>query len=147
VTRTGYPESCPQPVSQHWSRTWICETDCDSGRRGDPSSHLVGLARVSTDGQDVQLERDALTEAGCGRIFEEKVSTRSTDRPGLAAALDYLRPGDTLCVWKLDRLGRSVKDVLTIAGVCTSAASACGSSPAPWPAATTPPAKANSSSP
>jgi DNA invertase Pin-like site-specific DNA recombinase len=77
--------------------------------------NLVGLARVSTDGQDLQLQRDALTEAGCGRIFEEKISTRVTDRPGLAAALDYLRPGDTLCVWKLDRLGRSVKDVLTIA--------------------------------
>ncbi|MFD9339977.1 recombinase family protein, partial [Streptomyces sp. NPDC060028] len=77
--------------------------------------NLVGLARVSTDGQDAQLQRDALTEAGCGRIFEEKVSTRKADRPGLAAALDYLRPGDTLCVWKLDRLGRSVKDVLTIA--------------------------------
>jgi DNA invertase Pin-like site-specific DNA recombinase len=58
-----------------------------------------------------------LTAAGCGRIFEEKVSTRSAARPGLAAALDYLRPdhGDVLAVWKLDRLGRSVKDVLTIA--------------------------------
>lgn len=78
-------------------------------------SNLVGLARVSTDAQDAQLQRDALTEAGCGRIFEEKASTRKTDRPGLAAALDYLRPGDTLCVWKLDRLGRSVKDVLIIA--------------------------------
>jgi DNA invertase Pin-like site-specific DNA recombinase len=77
--------------------------------------NLVGLARVSTDGQDLQLQRDALTETGCGRIFQEKISTRATDRPGLAAALDYLRPGDTLCVWKLDRLGRSVKGVLTIA--------------------------------
>ena len=82
---------------------------------GDRS--LIGLARVSTDGQDAQLQRDALTEAGCARIFEEKTSTRkaATDRPGLVAALDYLRSGDTLCVWKLDRLGRSVKDVLTIA--------------------------------
>ncbi len=79
--------------------------------------NLVGLARVSTDSQDTALQRDALNAAGCIRIFEEKVSTRKTDRPGLTAALDYLRPeaGDTLCVWKLDRLGRSVKDVLTIA--------------------------------
>lgn len=77
--------------------------------------HLVGLARVSTDGQDLQLQHDALTAAGCGRIFTEKASTRTAERPGLTAALDYLRPGDTLCVWKLDRLGRSVKDVLTIA--------------------------------
>lgn len=79
------------------------------------NGNLVGLARVSTGGQDAQLQRDALTEAGCGRIFEETVSTRKTERPGLAAALDYLRPGDTLAVWKLDRLGRSVKDVLIIA--------------------------------
>jgi len=80
-----------------------------------PTPTLVGLARVSTQAQDYQLQLDALNEAGCGRIFEEKVSTRKTDRPGLAAALDYLRPGDTLAVWKLDRLGRSVKDVLVIA--------------------------------
>ncbi len=55
--------------------------------------------------------------ACCVRVFEEKVCTRSTARPGLAQALDYLRPdnGDVLVVWKLDRLGRSVKDVLTIA--------------------------------
>jgi DNA invertase Pin-like site-specific DNA recombinase len=109
--------------------------------------HLVGLARMSIDNQDLQLQRDALTETGCGRIFEEKVSTRSTERPGLAAAWDYLRPGDTLCVWKLDRLGRSVKDVLTIAEDLHEHVSAYASSPAPWPSATTPPAKANSSSP
>ena len=79
--------------------------------------NLIGLARVSTDAQDAQLQHDALTEAGCGRIYTEKVSTRkaASERQGLAAALDYLRPGDTLVVWKLDRLGRSVKDVLTIA--------------------------------
>jgi len=76
---------------------------------------LVGLARVSTSAQDAQLQRDALGEAGCGRIFEEKISTRKTERPGLAAALDYLRPGDTLCVWKLDRLGRSARNILIIA--------------------------------
>ena len=79
--------------------------------------NLIGLARVSTDAQDAQLQQDALALAGCGRVYVEKVSTRktATERPGLSAALDYLRPGDTLCVWKLDRLGRSVKEVLTIA--------------------------------
>jgi DNA invertase Pin-like site-specific DNA recombinase len=78
--------------------------------------NLIGLARVSTDAQDAQLQQDALAEARCGRVFTEKVSTRkaTTERAGLAAALDYLRTGDTLVVWKLDRLGRSVKDVLTI---------------------------------
>ena len=79
--------------------------------------NLIGLARVSTDAQDAQLQHDALAEAGCGRIYTEKVSTRkaASERQGLAAALDYLRPGDTLVVWKLDRLARSVKEVLTIA--------------------------------
>ena len=51
----------------------------------------TSLARVSTDAQDAQLQRDALNGAGCGRIFEGKISTRKTERPGLAAALDYLR--------------------------------------------------------
>ena len=79
--------------------------------------NLIGLARVSTDAQDAQLQQDALTLAGCARVYVEKVSTRkaATERPGLTAALDYLRAGDTLVVWKLDRLGRSVKEVLTIA--------------------------------
>lgn len=78
--------------------------------------HLVGLARVSTNAQDAQLQRDAIQAAGCVRIFEEKISSRSSHRPGLAAAMDYMRDGvDTLVVWKLDRLGRSTKDILTVA--------------------------------
>jgi DNA invertase Pin-like site-specific DNA recombinase len=81
----------------------------------EPTSNLIGLARVSTRAQDNQLQLDALNDLGCIKVFTEEVSTRKTDRPGLAAALDYLRPGDTLAVWKLDRLGRSVKDVLIIA--------------------------------
>ena len=62
--------------------------------------NLIGLARVSTDAQDAQLQHDALTEAGCGRIYTEKMSTRKAvpERQGLTAALDYLRPGDTLVV-------------------------------------------------
>ena len=95
-------------------------------RKSEPASQLrtsraaTGTSsawRVSTDGQDAQLQRDDLRAAGCGRIYQEKASTRkaTADRPGLSATLDYLRAGDTLVVWKLDRLGRSVKDVLTIA--------------------------------
>ncbi len=78
--------------------------------------NLVGLARVSTDAQDAQLQMDALTGAGVHKVFQEKISTRkaAADRAGLQAALEYLRPGDTLCVWKLDRLGRSTKEVLTV---------------------------------
>ncbi|MEV6347828.1 recombinase family protein [Actinoplanes sp. NPDC051851] len=79
------------------------------------TGQLIGYARVSTNNQDAQLQRDALNEAGCVRVFEDKASGKNTDRAGLAAVLDWARSGDTLCVWKLDRLGRSVKDVLTIA--------------------------------
>ncbi|MGW2899789.1 recombinase family protein [Streptomyces sp. NPDC001212] len=79
------------------------------------TGHLIGYKRVSTKAQDAQLQTDALSEAGCSKVFEDKLSGKNTERPGLLAALDYMREGDTLCVWKLDRLGRSTKDVLTIA--------------------------------
>ena len=78
-------------------------------------SELIGYCRVSTQPQTVALQRDALEEAGCQRIFQDKVSSRVKDRTGLLAAMDYLRADDTLCVSKLDRLGRSVRDVLSIA--------------------------------
>ena len=77
--------------------------------------NLIAYLRVSSEAQDTQLQRDALGEAGCMKFFQDKISSRKTDRPGLAAALEYLRSGDTLAVWKLDRLGRSVKEVLTLA--------------------------------
>ncbi|WP_326652024.1 MULTISPECIES: recombinase family protein [unclassified Streptomyces] len=78
------------------------------------TGHLIGYARVSTDDQEAQLQRDALTEAGCSRIFEDKASGRNTDRPELTAVLDYLREGDALVAWKLDRLGRSLIDLVSI---------------------------------
>lgn len=79
------------------------------------SSSTVGYARVSSIPQHTRLQRDALTAAGCVRIFEDKISSRVANRPGLVKTLDFLRDGDSLCVWKLDRLGRSVKEVLTLA--------------------------------
>lgn len=69
---------------------------------------LVGYARVSTDDQDLSLQLDALTAAGCERIYREKMSGWRTDRPQLTLALDWMREGDVLVVWKLDRLGRSL---------------------------------------
>ena len=70
---------------------------------------LVGYARVSTHDQDPALQQDALRQAGCARLFEDiGVSGAKADRPGLAAALSYVRDGDVLVVWKLDRLGRSM---------------------------------------
>ena len=76
---------------------------------------LIAYLRVSSEAQDTQLQRDAMGEAGCVKFFQDKISSRKADRPGLAAALAYLRRGDTPVVWKLDRLGRPVKEVLTIA--------------------------------
>ncbi len=72
----------------------------------------VAYARVSTQDQSTDLQLDALTKAGCTRIFQEKASGARTDRPELAKALDYLRDGDVLVVWKLDRLARSMQQLV-----------------------------------
>ncbi len=76
--------------------------------------HLIGYARVSTSDQNLELQLDALKEAGCRRVFEETASGTNKARPQLLAALDFLRPGDTLVVWKLDRLARSVQQLIEI---------------------------------
>ena len=73
---------------------------------------LIGYARVSTDDQTLDLQRDALTEAGCERIFEDTAGG-TAERPSLEQALSHLRSGDTLVVWRLDRLGRSLKDLIS----------------------------------
>ena len=75
---------------------------------------LVGYARVSTHEQNLSLQADALKKAGCRKIFTDKASGAGSDRSGLEAALDYVRKGDTLLVWRLDRLGRSVKELIEI---------------------------------
>lgn len=72
----------------------------------------VGYARVSTQAQDTELQLVALHEAGCSRIFDETASGAQRDRPVLAEALSYMREGDTLVVWKLDRLARSTKQLI-----------------------------------
>ncbi|MDZ7576681.1 MAG: recombinase family protein [Candidatus Nanopelagicales bacterium] len=76
---------------------------------------LIGYARVSTSEQSLDVQREALTGAGCQRIFEDTLSGTRAERPGLTKALDVLRNGDTLVVWKLDRLGRSVKQLVDLA--------------------------------
>ncbi len=76
----------------------------------------VGYARVSTRDQSSTLQTDALVAAGCERTFLEMASGASRDRPELKAALSYLRAGDTLVVWKLDRLARSVRQLVETAG-------------------------------
>jgi DNA invertase Pin-like site-specific DNA recombinase len=80
-----------------------------AGRR---NSMLIGYARVSTDEQSLDLQLDALKAAGCRRIFTDKVSTTRADYPGLADAVSHLRDRDVLVIWKLDRLGRTVKGMV-----------------------------------
>lgn len=76
----------------------------------------VGYARVSTKDQDLSLQYEALNQLGCDKIYEDQISGAKASRKGLNLALEVLREGDSLVVWKLDRLGRSVKDLVTMVG-------------------------------
>lgn len=75
---------------------------------------LIGYARVSTADQNLMLQKNALQQAGCEKIFEDEMSGTKDNRPGLHKALEMLRANDTLIVWKLDRLGRSVKSLIEL---------------------------------
>ncbi len=77
---------------------------------------LIGYARVSTRDQNLELQREALIKAGCGQIFEDQVSGTRAERPGLTKTMEMLREHDSLVVWKLDRLGRSVKQLVDLVG-------------------------------
>jgi len=86
---------------------------------------MVGYARVSTDRQELQLQLDALAKAGCAKkdIFTDKISGAKSARPGLENCLHNLKPGDTLLVWRLDRLGRSMRHLIDV--VDGTAAATC----------------------
>ncbi|HBX8163779.1 TPA: recombinase family protein [Klebsiella variicola] len=75
---------------------------------------LIGYARVSTGDQNLDLQKNALARAECEQIFEDTASGKNARRPGLRRAIRRLKPGDSLVVWKLDRLGRSVRDLITL---------------------------------
>src|SRR4051794_26654623 len=77
-------------------------------------SSAVGYARVSTDDQDLSLQLDALKAAGCQKIFRDTASGAKAERTGLRQALEYVRPGDTLVVWRLDRLGRTLTQLIAL---------------------------------
>ena len=76
----------------------------------------IGYARVSTDDQRMDLQRDALTAAGCEKVFTDTASGAKAARPGLAEALAFARKGDVLVVWRLDRLGRSLPELVKVVG-------------------------------
>lgn len=84
----------------------------DEFRYARPVGHLLGYARVSTADQDAALQIDALNRAGCYRVFVDTISGSLQQRPELDKLLDQLRPGDTLVVWRLDRLGRSIRHLI-----------------------------------
>ena len=75
---------------------------------------LIGYARVSTDDQNLDLQRDALQQAGCERVFEDTASGAKAERVGLVALMEVLRVGDTVVIWRMDRLGRSLKDLIAL---------------------------------
>ena len=81
-----------------------------------PSSRLVGYARVSTNGQKLQLQLDALKKAGVTKanLYTDKISGSKAARPGLDECLQQLKAGDTLLVWRLDRLGRSIRHLIDV---------------------------------
>ncbi len=74
----------------------------------------MGYCRVSTDDQSLDLQKDALSKAGCEKLYEDRISGAKSSRPGLNKLLTYARKGDTIVVWRLDRLGRSMKDLITL---------------------------------
>jgi hypothetical protein len=98
-------------------------------RRSPMSKYKLGYARVSTLDQDPALQQDALTAAGCDRIFVDKASGKLESRPALDDLLEQARPGDTVVVWRLDRLGRSLKHLLETVSGSSSAASRSSASP------------------
>ncbi|MBW4652488.1 MAG: recombinase family protein [Kaiparowitsia implicata GSE-PSE-MK54-09C] len=99
---------------------------------------MLGYARVSTDDQDLTLQRDHLRAAGCNKLFAEKVSGASRARPELERMLDHLRPGDVVTVTRLDRLARSTRDLLDVAERIRNCGAGLRSLAEPWADTTSP---------
>ena len=92
----------------------------------------IGYARVSTTDQNLDLQLAALNQAGCGRIYQEKISGAKRDRPELQRLLDQLRPNDIVVVWKLDRLARSTQHLLGLVDIMKTADASFCSLSEPW---------------
>lgn len=81
---------------------------------------LIGYARVSTDDQNLHLQHDELKKAGCEKFFDDKITGSKIERPGLDSAIEYAREGDVIVVWRLDRLSRSLKDLIDVVALLDS---------------------------
>lgn len=92
----------------------------------------IGYARVSTTDQNLELQLTALNQAGCGRIYQEKISGSKRERPELQRLLDQLRPNDIVVVWKLDRLARSTQNLLELVELIKAAEASFCSLSEPW---------------
>lgn len=101
----------------------------------------IGYARVSTTDQNLDLQLTALKEAGCGRIYQEKISGAKRDRPELQRLIDQLRPNDIIVVWKLDRLARSTQNLLELVDQIQNAEASFCSLAEPWADTTSPSGK------
>lgn len=101
----------------------------------------IGYARVSTLDQNLDVQLRALKKAGCQKIFQEKVSSFNRQRPEFQRLLEQIRPGDTLIVWKLDRLARSTKELLNTMETISAAGGKFQSLSEPWANTTTPAGK------
>jgi len=113
----GCPSNDPRPATSDMSAnsgigTRNGQTRFRTGKRTQAALANVGYARVSTLDQDLSLQLDALAAAGCDKVFEDYAAGARADREGLQAALEYVRDGEVLVVWKLDRLGRSLPHLI-----------------------------------
>jgi DNA invertase Pin-like site-specific DNA recombinase len=110
--RSAIPrQKAPKPVSQPVAETTIPRKERTMSTE---TTQMIGYARVSRADQDPQLQIDALKRAGCAKIFIDHMSGSQMERPQLSAALEYLRQGDTLVLWKMDRAGRNTRGVLEL---------------------------------
>lgn len=98
----------------------------------------IGYARVSTNDQNLDIQIDALTQAGCEKIFREKLSGANRRRPELEKMLEQLRQGDAVVIWKLDRLARSTRDLLELADTISKTGAGLKSLSEPWADTTSP---------
>jgi DNA invertase Pin-like site-specific DNA recombinase len=114
VQQQDIPQASVARLQRTVAKSMMCIKYANGFRDGGGATVLISYARISKADQTLAPQEDALRLAGCERIFSDVMSGAAVDWPGLAQALDYARPGDVLVVWRLDRLGRSLKHLIEI---------------------------------